>query len=255
MYRFLLSRKWIGFAIFVIALSALCTRLGFWQIHRLEHRLDTNALITKHFNAAPVDLQAVLKIGTTQRGDQQWTRVTASGSYDVEHQATVRFATRDGAPGAEVITPFVLASGNAILVDRGWIATPNNSAAPVDIAAPPSGTVTIEGWLRANSRAKASVVTPANRQVRAISSVGLADFVPHPLYDGYLNLRHESPAAAQQLELEPKPELGQGPHLFYALQWWFFAALGTFGWFYFAWAEERERRKQRALEAHRAVIP
>lgn len=254
MYRFLLSRKWIGFAIFVVALSALCTRLGFWQIHRLEHRLETNSLITKHFDAAPIALERVLTPGVGQRDDQQWTRVTATGHYDEQHQVTVRFKTRDGAPGAEVVTPFVLDSGNAILVDRGWIATTNNSAAPVDVPAPPAGTVTIMGWLRANSTARAAALTPADGQVRAISSIGMKDFVPHPLYDGYLNLRTESGTAKPALALEPHPELGQGPHLFYALQWWFFAALAAFGWLYFAWSEERERRKQRALDTHRTSV-
>ena len=60
MYRFLLSARWIGFAVFVILLAAICTRLGFWQMHKLELRLDRNDIITAHFGADPVDLGSVL---------------------------------------------------------------------------------------------------------------------------------------------------------------------------------------------------
>jgi cytochrome oxidase assembly protein ShyY1 len=251
-FRFLLSRRWIGFAIFVIVLSAGCTRLGLWQWHRLESRLAENKIITKHFKADPVDLESVLTIGRPQAEGQQWTRVRVAGRYDVSHQITVRFSTRDGAPGADVVTPLVLPSGAAVLVDRGWIATTNNSAKPTGVPAPPSGDVTIEGWLRANNGTRQQPNIPADGQVRAISSAGVASYVPYKLYDGYLNLRRETPPPATKLAAEPRPELGQGPHFFYALQWWFFAALAIFGWFYFAWVEERERRKQVDLAHHRS---
>ena len=250
-FRFLLSRRWIGFAIFVIVLSAGCFRLGLWQWHRLESRLADNKVITKHFKAPPVDLDTVLKVGTPQTHTQQWMRLRVTGTYDVSHQITVRFSTRDGAPGADVVTPLVLASGAAVLVDRGWIATTNNSMAPTGVPAPPPGTVTITGWLRANNGDRQQANTPADKQVRAISSDGVQSFVPYRLYDGYLNLRGELPAPSDKLAEEPQPELGQGPHLFYALQWWFFAILATSGWFYFAWIEEKERRKQIVLAHHR----
>lgn len=246
-YRFLLSRRWIVFALVVIFIAAGCYRLGLWQWHRLEHRISDNKVINKHFKAEPVELGTVLTIGTKQTRDQQWTRVTATGSYDTEHEVTVRFSTRDGAPGADVVTPFVLKSGAAILVDRGWIATGNNSQAPTDVPPPPTGTVTIEGWLRDNNGDRHQANIPANRQIRAISSVGLADFVPYKLYDGYLNLRTETPKPATSLAAEPHPDLGQGPHFYYALQWWFFSLLAVFGWFYFAWVEEKERKNQRAV--------
>lgn len=254
MFRFLLSRRWIGFAIFVIFLAASCYRLGFWQWHRLESRLAENKVITKHMSADPVDLDSILTVGKAQTEKQQWTRIKATGTYDLNHQITVRFSTRDGAPGADVITPLVLPSGAAVLVDRGWIATGNNSMKPTNVPAPPTGSVTIQGWLRANNGDRQGANTPSNGQVRAISSDGVRSFVPYKLYDGYLNLRNESPAPSAKLAAEPQPALGQGPHFFYALQWWFFAILATFGWFYFAWVEEKERRKQVDLAQHRGLV-
>jgi cytochrome oxidase assembly protein ShyY1 len=246
-YRFLLSGRWIGFAVFVVLLAAVCTRLGFWQIHRLEHRLDQNKIITTHLSADPVDLEQALPPGDVVDDKSEYTRVRATGTYDVEHQVTVKFTTRDGAPGVDVVTPFVLASGDAVLVDRGWKETANTMASP-DVPAPPSGQVTIVGWLRQNNAAGGDAVRPANGQIRAISSRGLAKSVPHRLLDGYLNLRSETPPAAKRLAAEPTPERGQGPHFFYALQWWFFALLAVVGYVYFARADAKERRNPTRID-------
>lgn len=247
MYRFVLSARWIGFAVFVVLLAAICTRLGFWQMHKLDLRLDRNTLVTKHFGAEPVDLMTALPDGKKVDKTNEWTRVTAVGTYDLEHQVTVKFVTRDGAPGADVVTPLVLPSGEAVLVDRGWIETENNMTKP-DPPAPPSGTVTIEGWLRQNSGAGKNATVPSDGQIRAISSTVLADDMPYELVNGYVNLQKETPAPAASLTAEPKPELGQGPHFFYALQWWFFALLAIVGYFWFARAEAKERRNPTRID-------
>ncbi|MEJ7635797.1 SURF1 family protein [Aeromicrobium sp.] len=247
MYRFLLSGRWIGFAIFVVLLAAVCTRLGLWQFDRLEHRLDQNKIITAHLKADPVDVAAAHGPGGTVDDDSEFTRVRATGTYDVEHQVTVKFTTRDGAPGVDVVTPFVLTSGKAILVNRGWQETSNTMARP-DVPQPPAGEVTVVGWLRKNNGAGGEAIRPADGQIRAISSIGMATSVPTPLLDGYLNLRSEEPAEAKGLALEPTPERGQGPHFFYALQWWFFALLAVVGYFWFARSEARERRNPTRID-------
>jgi cytochrome oxidase assembly protein ShyY1 len=250
-YRFLLSARWIGFAVFVVVLAAVCTRLGFWQIHRLEHRLDQNKIITAHLGAEPVDLTKVLEPGDAVDDKSEFTRVEATGTYDVEHQVTVTFTTRDGAPGVDVVTPFVLPSGEAVLVDRGWQATENTADQPT-VPDPPSGPVTIIGWLRQNNGAGGQAVRPADGQIRAVSSVGFAESVPYDLLGGYLNLRSENPAPATKLAAEPEPERGQGPHFFYALQWWFFALLAVVGYFWFARSEAKERRNPTRIDGFAA---
>ena len=79
-------------------------------------------------------------------------------------------------------------------------------------------------------------------QVRSISSVGVGSTLPYPVRSGYLNLRGQT-GGTGGLELEPEPDLGGGPHFFYGLQWWFFAALAIGGFVWFARAEWLERRR------------
>jgi cytochrome oxidase assembly protein ShyY1 len=175
-----------------------------------------------------------------------------SGVYDVAHEVTVKFTTRDGAPGVDVVTPLMLEDGTAILVDRGWLPTQNTAAKPTNVPAPPAGEVTVTGWLRPDSGADQEAVRPVDGQVRAISSAGLASAVRGELYGGYLNLRSQQPPAETSLKLEPRPELGQGPHFFYALQWWFFGLLALVGFVWFA----RDERKDRRLSGQpRSVAP
>ncbi len=71
-------------------------------------------------------------------------------------------------------------SGEAVLVDRGWQETENTVARP-DVPAPPTGEVTITGWLRQNNGAGGDAIRPIEGQIRAISSVGFAKSVPYDL--------------------------------------------------------------------------
>jgi len=140
-YRFLLTRRWIGLAVFVVALSALCVRLGFWQWHRMEHKQQQETQVRTHLGAKPLPLLTVTKVGRPVPAAAEWTRVAATGHFDAKHQVTVKFTTRDGRPGADVVTPLVLPDGTAILVNRGWMETANDAERPKDVPTPPSGRV------------------------------------------------------------------------------------------------------------------
>ncbi|WP_067857615.1 MULTISPECIES: SURF1 family protein [Aeromicrobium] len=239
--RFLLSARWIGFFLAVVALAVVCVLMGDWQWHKREVRHESNERVEQHLAADPVPLDQVAPVGLKVTKDLEWTRVVAQGRYDPTSQVTVKFSTRDGRPGAEVVTPLLLDDGSAVLVDRGWVPTSNTAAAPSDVPAPPSGTVTVQGWLRPDSNAGADATTPVDGQVRSVSSTGLAGSLPYDVRSGYLNLREQT-GGTGGLELEPKPDLGGGPHFFYGLQWWFFAGLALAGFVWFARIEWLERR-------------
>ncbi|MFT4298211.1 MAG: SURF1 family protein [Aeromicrobium sp.] len=239
--RFLASPRWLGFAVFVLALSTVCVQLGFWQFHKLDDRRERNALVREHLAEEPVPLDTVVAAGKAVRAEQEWTVVRATGAFDVDRQVTVKYLSRDGRPGVDVLTPLVLDDGSALIVDRGFFETERTNEQPDDIPEPPTGQVEVTGWLRVNSGATGDAVEVHGGQVRAISSDGLADDLPYPLRDGYLNLQDPVPDP-DVIEPEPTPDLGQGPHFFYGLQWWFFAALAVIGYGWFARVERNERR-------------
>ncbi|MFL6091233.1 MAG: SURF1 family protein [Aeromicrobium sp.] len=224
------NRRTIVMTLGAFALAALCVRLGFWQWHRMEHKKHLQAVIERHAHAQPVPLESVLRPGVGVSEDAEWTPVTATGRFDRSKEVTVKFTTRDGKPGADVVTPLVLADGSAVLVDRGWMATENTNARPSNIPAPPAGRVTIEGWLRPDNRAADNAVVPTDGQVRAIASHGLRPFVGRELLPGFVNL--QKPATAG-LAPEPRPHVSHWLNFFYAWQWWFFSVLAAIGPFWF----------------------
>lgn len=248
-YRFLLSPRWLALSLFVIALMVIGIRAGFWQMDKHDARVDRNAVIREHFGDDAIPLDSVVPRGATVDSLQEWTLVTVTGRYAPDDEITVKFMVRDSKPGVDVLTPLLLADGTAVVVDRGWLSTQNTGQRPDDIPPPPPGEVTVEGWLRVNNGAGPQAVEPIDGQVRAISSVGLATAVPFELRNGYLNLRSQSPEATDELRLEPEPDLGQGPHFFYALQWWFFGLLAMVGWAWFARIEARENQASETRSA------
>ena len=63
------------------------------------------------------------------------------------------------------------------------------------------------------------------------------------MYAGFVDAESEEPAPAQEVVRPEVPDLGEGPHLFYGLQWWFFGLLAVFGFGYLAWDELRHGRR------------
>jgi cytochrome oxidase assembly protein ShyY1 len=241
--RFLLSRRWLLFGVAVAVLAVACWRLGEWQFDRLEERRADNRVIEGNLQAPPADVTEVMSPDHDLPRSAQWRAVTATGKYDVDEQVLVRYRTRDGRPGVDVVTPLVLDDGERVLVERGWSPAPNSGSAQIDVPTPPAGQVQVSGWARLDQSGESGAIVPSDGQVRLIDSSGFAEVLPAPLLRGYVSLEGEDPAPRTRLEPPERPELNSGPHFFYGLQWWFFGALALGGFGYFAYVEARDRRR------------
>ncbi len=238
---FLISRRWLIFAVVVAALAYFAWWLGEWQFHRLEDRRERNAIIERNEATAPVDVSEVLAVDQPPAPDEEWRRVSATGTYVPEDTVIVRYRTRDGAAGVNVVVPFEVSSGASLLVDRGWYATSNRGATSVDVPDPPAGEVTIEAWVRRDGTGAATNVN--DQSTRAISSTAIGAALDREVYGGFVELVSEDPAPTEPLVSGELPELNDGPHFFYGLQWWFFGALAVFGLGYLVWDEARGGRR------------
>ena len=94
--RFLVSRRWIAFALVVVFLAWVAWRLGEWQFHRLDDRKERNAIVERNEKAGPADAEAVLSPGADPPASLEWRVVEATGTYAVEDTVIVRYRTRDG---------------------------------------------------------------------------------------------------------------------------------------------------------------
>jgi cytochrome oxidase assembly protein ShyY1 len=244
-FGFLLSRRWILFALVVVVLAYATWWLGGWQFRRLHDRKAENAVIRTNEQRAVAPVGDVLSPDHDASDQDEWRVVSATGTYDASQTVVIRYRTRDGAQGVDAVVPLVTADGTALLVDRGWVETNPSGADRGDIPRPPSGQVDVTGYVRANGSGDSTQVSDLS--ARSISSDAIGPAIGHPVYGGFVELKSEDPAPETRLEPVELPELNNGPHFFYGLQWWFFGLLAVFGFFYLAYDEWRNGpREQRS---------
>ncbi|MFI0899965.1 SURF1 family protein [Streptomyces sp. NPDC020983] len=268
MYRFLLSRQWVVLTLVGLVLMPVMVRLGFWQLHRHEHRVANNHLIAAALRAAPVPVESVTSPGFRVPHEDLYKTVTARGHYDTAHEVVARHRTAgnsgsdDSSGGGEqvgyhVITPLILDDGRAVLVNRGWIAPGDDPKAFPRITPPPSGEVTVVGRLRPDETSSATGIRNRTglpeRQIMLISGPQVKDagHLRAPVVGGYLELVSTSPKPGPgQPGLVPEPDHRSiGPHMAYAIQWWLFTAMVPVGWVVLLRRQRAEILAERAQQA------
>ena len=202
----------------------LMVNLGFWQLRRLDERRADNAQIAAAMEQAPSDIAAHLD---TLGPPPTYTAVAARGTYLSGAEVRIGNRSRGGQPGFWLATPLELADGRAVAVVRGWI--PRRSLAGLDdrSTAAPAGEVTVVG-LAFDSVGGGRVAETDPGETPEISRMDLARFEEVSgvdVVDVWIRLRAQSPPQSEGLpEPVPDPDLGEGPHLSYAFQWFFFSA-------------------------------
>ncbi|PRY18029.1 SURF1 family protein [Kineococcus rhizosphaerae] len=234
--RLLREPRWLRGLAVAILIALVCCLLGRWQWHRREERLAANAPLVRNYDAAPVDVTSVLPAGTQLSPARVWTPVRVSGRYDADATVLVRNRPRDEQFGYEVLVPLVLSDGTALLVDRGWLPAGSDSDQPDTVPAPPSGEVTVTARLRRWESDKrgsvpgGQVASIARDSVtRAVADGSPASGAPR-LLDGYALLATETPAPADAPAAAVRPDVDEGPHLAYTVQWFGFALTALVVW-------------------------
>ena len=234
--------RWASLVAFAAVLGVVFVNLGEWQLHRLDQRrARNNATLTNE--AKPV--RPLAEVFTRQLTDaDQWQRVEARGTFDGEHQFVIRYRRNGGDRGYEVVTPLRTSSG-VVLVDRGFVET-SAGQTPRVAPPPPSGEVTVIGHVRRNEHGRRAATTPVDGQMRLINSDAIAPVLGYPLLNGYVGLLEVTPPQSGALEPVELPEISEGPHFWYAMQWFAFTAVGVGGIVVFIRGDLRARREEQA---------
>ena len=223
MYRFALRPLWILSHLFAVAVVVAFVLLGLWQLDRHDERAARNATVQARAELAPVPVTSALA-EVDDPADLRFRSVTASGSFG-ERDLLVDNRSRDGLPGAWVLTPLVLDDGSTVVVNRGF---QFNDDGTVDPAPAPGGTVAIEGTVTTWERDGCGVrrgpdevpVGMACLQRSTAEEVFGGDVLPVVVQS-----QTSDPPAPDLLAPVPLPELDDGPHRSYAVQWFIFATI------------------------------
>jgi surfeit locus 1 family protein len=215
-----LARRLTFLALLLVA--AVFVRLGFWQLSRLQERRAANRAAV----AARAEPPRRLGTGadwTAEELNERW--VEASGKFDHEHEVVIRGQAFQGTPGVWVVTPLMLAAGDsAVLVLRGFVPAADAVRADVDSLREP-GTVRVRGLATSIPSGGGHPLAHAGRTTWArLDLTALREWLPYPVLAVLVRQAPDSALPRSPRRLEP-PDLSEGPHLSYAVQWFAFAAM------------------------------
>lgn len=238
--------RWALLVVFVVALAIVFVNLGEWQLRRLAERETRNATTISN-EQAPIKPYEQIFTRPIVESDQ-WQRVTATGTFDGDHQFVVRNRNNGDDRGYEVVTPLRTATG-AVLVDRGFITIVPGTGIPTTGPPPPAGQVRVTGYVRRDEQGRSGAITPVNGSVRLINSGALQPVIGYPVANGFISATEVTPPQQGGFVPVGLPELSSGPHFWYAMQWFMFAGIGILGIVVFIRGDLRDRRAAKAKAA------
>jgi cytochrome oxidase assembly protein ShyY1 len=232
------TRRWLGFTALVLIAVVAFGLLSRWQWTRAEDkRVERDRQVAE--SALPLEgIDALVAPGGTFTPDLEWRRASATGAYDQRAQVLVRNRPFDGRNGMWVLTPLDTPQG-VLWVNRGWIPAAGDARSSPSVVAPPSGAVTVTGWLRPLE--SAPVPPPGDLPEGQVSHVDPVVLPPtaDQMYPTYLQVTTSTPEQSG-LILLPAPLPDDGQNISYAVQWSIFASVALVGWWYFLRREARE---------------
>lgn len=210
--------------IVALALICLCLIAAQWQYNRGVDRHARNSMIEANIAAPIISLTSA----ASDLVKNEWRTVSTAGSFDASQTILLRNRYFEGKYGFEFLTLFTSSKGEKFWVDRGWIVAGKDALTAPIIPNTPAGTVEITGRLRLDTSLPRGsfFALPASGSGLISKWNAQNEVVTEGFYLDLLNgsTTDLTPNVAAQL-----PELSDGPHMAYALQWVFFAGLVGYG--------------------------
>jgi surfeit locus 1 family protein len=199
------QRRDVTLGAVAILLATVCVFLGRWQLNRLAQRRARNAVLAARLALPPLPIRRDITADSARQ-----RRVVARGVYDFAVERTWPGRSFQGTPGVALITPLRLADGSAVLVDRGWVPSPDAFHVDQTLYREPD-TASVTGI---------ALIPPRGR-----GDVDVAGYLPF-----VIQLETPEPPPTRGLPRRwPPPAFDDGPHLSYAIQWFSFALIALVG--------------------------
>ena len=231
--------------------GAVTARLGWWQLDRAEQKLDLQARIEARGSLPPLPL-AQLPIDAAAAGEVHYRPVVLRGRWLADRTVALDNRQMNARQGFYIVTPLLLAPGDAVLVQRGWM--PRDFTDRTQLASVPDqpGEVLVAGRIApAPAKLLALAGADAGPIRQNLDVIAFSQEIGLPLRPWSVQQTDatraapatpEAAAAGQppladdrMLRQWPQVAVGVGKHHGYAFQWFALCALvlGPTAWFQF----------------------
>lgn len=222
-----LTRAGVVGSLVILVVALVCVRLGIWQLHRLEQRRARNAATVARMRETPIILSSFLMDST----GILFRRTRITGEYDDEHTIVAAGRSFHGLPGVYILTPLRV-GGAAVLVNRGWM--PSADAANIDLQgirepAPRNLEALIVEFSRDPRPPDRDTAASFKRVWFHLNHAAVQRSFPYPLASYVVQILPSQNAPKFPKRVDA-PELDEGPHLGYVIQWFSFAIIAVAGW-------------------------
>jgi cytochrome oxidase assembly protein ShyY1 len=234
-------RRWLAWLLLAVVFSIACGFLSNWQFNRRVEALAKMSQLAKNYDSVPIELT-----GIGFKPTDEWRPIKLTGHFLPQNSLLVRNRPLNGSPGYLELIPFQRTDGLIVAIETGWLPSDDQLNAPKTFPKPTSEMQTIWGRERPseptlNRDAPAGQIATINLPTFA-RKIGVKDRMVTAFY---LSLGESSFAENGLPKLLSKPQLDEGNHLSYAVQWIIFAVLAFSA---LVWAVRQEARFKRMAD-------
>lgn len=243
-----LSRATVVF-LAALALTALTSRLGVWQLDRAAQKLALQSSIDNRRDLPPI-AQPQLARSEAALVEQVHRQVELRGQWQPEYTVFLENRQMAGRPGFFVLTPLTLDDGSTVIVQRGWLARDPYDRTRVSAPPLPGGEVVLSGRIAPPPARLFEFDGAGQGAVR--QNLDLESFAREIRLDlrplSVLQLSEDPGLAGAPVLLRdwPKPATDVHKHYGYAFQWFALSALTVTLYVWFQVLRPRRRRSQDA---------
>lgn len=211
-----------------LLLIAACLFAAQWQFSRGSNQSANNKIIAANLDLPSLNIQDIENLDPVAN---QWRKITLQGKFSMSNQELVRNRYYEGKFGFEVLTLFTTTNGQNFWVDRGWVAAGPNAATPPDVEQVTGESIEITARIRSENLSRQLQGSFFVTRATSEKPESIAKLQGIDANEYYLDLLGSPDGQVKPLTEIELPELSNGPHYAYGIQWLAFALLALTGRF------------------------
>ena len=211
-----------------LLLIAACLFAAQWQFSRGSNQSANNKIIAANLDLPSLNIQDIENLDPVAN---QWRKITLQGKFSMSNQELVRNRYYEGKFGFEVLTLFATTNGQNFWVDRGWVAAGPNAATPPDVEQVTGESIEITARIRSENLSRQLQGSFFVTRATSEKPESIAKLQGIDANEYYLDLLGSPDGQVRPLTEIELPELSNGPHYAYGIQWLAFALLALIGRF------------------------